>query len=160
MKAITKNSSKADEIECMESIAKSIPDGTYLKDLFTRDFISWVSEQIKNDFPPDIMGTLQNQYNVNSQNTLDYNNELNAMRHSTNELIVKTTESYNELHAKIDNLTAKNERLSEFDRLYHQTWDKLCDAINESNNRMDKINELSKVINDMKIIIFDLEHTK
>ena len=46
----------------------------------------------------------------------------------------------------------------EYERQYHDTWDKLCNAINESNNRMDKINELSDTINRMKVIIFDLEH--
>ena len=68
MKQITKDSSKSDEIECIESVAKAIPEGTYLKDLFSREFISWVSEQIRNDFPP----TLWEHYRTNiilTQNT-------------------------------------------------------------------------------------------
>jgi len=51
---LSKNPSKAEEIEFVEQVAALVPDGAYLKELFTTQFVGWVSEQIKNDFPPNL----------------------------------------------------------------------------------------------------------
>jgi hypothetical protein len=51
-------SGKAEEIAFITNLADDIRPGTYLADLFTKNFVSWVVEQIRNDFTPDLMGAL------------------------------------------------------------------------------------------------------
>jgi hypothetical protein len=56
--AITKlntNSLKVEEIEALKEIADLLPDGTYLKSLFSTKLVEWAEQNILNDFPPDIM---------------------------------------------------------------------------------------------------------
>lgn len=55
---INLNSSKADEVAFLRRLAKAIPDGTYLKALFTPALLGWVEQEISGDFTPDIMGRL------------------------------------------------------------------------------------------------------
>jgi len=52
-------SGKAEEIAFITNLAEDIQAGTYLADLFTKNFVSWVVEQIRNDFTPDLMGALE-----------------------------------------------------------------------------------------------------
>jgi len=51
----TDDPAKAEEIVVLEKLQK-IYSGTdtYLKDFFTDKLVGWVSQQIKNDFPPDL----------------------------------------------------------------------------------------------------------
>ena len=47
--------SKAEEIAIIEKLHEFFKGSdTYLKSLFSDDFLGWVSQQIKNDFPPDL----------------------------------------------------------------------------------------------------------
>jgi hypothetical protein len=52
-------SGKAEEIAFITNLAEDIQAGTYLAQLFTKNFVSWVVEQIRNDFTPDLMGALE-----------------------------------------------------------------------------------------------------
>jgi len=59
-------SGKAEEIAFITNLAEDIQAGTYLADLFTKNFVSWVVEQIRNDFTPDLMGALEQAHIENS----------------------------------------------------------------------------------------------
>jgi hypothetical protein len=62
------DSGKAEEIAFITNLAEDIQAGTYLADLFTKNFVSWVVEQIRNDFTPDLMGALEQAHIENSHN--------------------------------------------------------------------------------------------
>ncbi len=51
---LTKKASKPEEIAHLQALAGTIEPGTYLDSLFSGPFMTWVAEQIKNDFPPDL----------------------------------------------------------------------------------------------------------
>jgi len=74
---ITPNSdaSKAEEIAWLENLALDIQSNTYLDSLFTPHFVAWVSEQIRNDFNPDLLGALELQHILNSQTVLQAERE-------------------------------------------------------------------------------------
>lgn len=58
---------KAEEIAFITHLAEDVQPGTYLADLFTKNFVSWIVEQIRNDFTPDLYGALEHQHELNSQ---------------------------------------------------------------------------------------------
>lgn len=53
------NTSKADEIALLYGFANLCQQGSYLNGLFSREFVTWVEENIKNDFPPDMFDHLK-----------------------------------------------------------------------------------------------------
>ena len=139
-------------------MASHIPEGTYLKDLFTREFIAWVSERIKNDFTPDIVAELQHQYNINSDERLAWARQETQYVIAARDAAQKITDSYNELHRQIDQLTTVNKSLEAYPKMYQEKHEQLCDVIRESNDRMDLINEQQRKIDQLKIRLYDLEH--
>ena len=117
-----------------------------------------MSEQIKNDFSPDIIGTLDHEYIQSSEARLDIARQKADYEYQLRQMTQKVTDSYNELHRQIDQLTTVNKSLEAYPKMYQDKHEQLCDVIRESNDRMDLINEQQRKINQLKIRLYDLEH--
>ena len=65
------DASKEQEITFLNKVAESIPPNSYLTDLFTPKFLNWVTQAIKNDFPPDLFDWYEKQSNELSDQRLE-----------------------------------------------------------------------------------------
>lgn len=105
-KTITKlgnDPSKAEEISFFNEIAESIPQNSYLKDFFRREVISFVEEQIRNDFPADIWDWLNQEEKIKF-----YQKDLDEKTKT----IFSMTEQSNDYLAVIDSLKDQTQRQS------------------------------------------------
>ena len=57
---LPENPAKADEIRCLKEIAESIPQDTYLSNLFTKSFVDQLEQEILDDHCLDIGNELRN----------------------------------------------------------------------------------------------------
>lgn len=82
------DASKLEEIIWLTNLAEDIHTAeasSYLASLFTPDLIGWVSNQINNDFPPDLYDYYQGEIIKNSDLTCKLSNLQNALDGATKE---------------------------------------------------------------------------
>jgi len=99
-------SGKAEEIAFITNLAEDIQAGTYLADLFTKNFVSWVVEQIRNDFTPDLMGALE-------QAHIDHSHVVCQAEREARQLVDSKAGEIKALLTKVDELSNENHRYQE-----------------------------------------------
>lgn len=113
---------KADEIGLIERCAQEFDNsGTYLQSFFTPALAAWVAEQIRNDFPPDLYGSLQYQWAQSAEAMNAAKLAQNAQRET--EIAANAAgRQYAELCEKVATEEAKwHERLADVQGQY-QKW--------------------------------------
>jgi len=53
MISMSDDPSKDEEIKVLHKLAENMPEGSYLAQLFTPDFVGWVQDRIRGDIFPD-----------------------------------------------------------------------------------------------------------
>lgn len=105
---VSAESSKADEVNAIGKIAANMPSGSYLSSLFTQDLVDWVSEQIRWDFTPDLLG--------NMQHAIEQSDEKLALANAAirdSEIMQRRLErKVEELEAALDEANGKADRLA------------------------------------------------
>jgi len=112
--------SKAEEIAFIEEVAESVPDNSYLKMLFTKQFMNWLREQIRNDFYPNL-------YEFWQQDVSDIENlhlEISRLKfqvEDTNKVLAVKSKALSDLQEVFN--TAQEAAGRNYDKLYYQLED-------------------------------------
>ena len=151
IKNFTSDSTKVDEISVLEQIAESMPSGSYLRDFFSNPLVSWVSEQIRNDFPADLMDWYR-QEEKRSQN--EQSNRL-AVEHQLANLkdkMEKEQVAQAEFEARVEERIARqNKQNEQLAAGYQELYDRIA-ALEEERDAANR-----KVI-ELKVKLFDIQN--
>lgn len=159
---INSQSGKAEEIAFLEKIAKSIPEGTYLKDFFSKELVDFIAWRISNDWTCDLMKEYNSEIEehgnhnaINSQQIAETKKYLKIANEKieTLELRLQHANQDNQDLAEKLNTTANELRQEreEFAEKY-AAWYHKGNAMVEENLALD-----SEIIK-LKAKIYDLEH--
>ena len=86
MKTVNSDSTKAEEIQHLKDLAATCKPGSYLADLFTPAFIAHIETLIRNDWPPDILGELQEEINRDIKKDSQHLDEIRRATHEIKKL--------------------------------------------------------------------------
>lgn len=151
IKILTKSASKADEIKWIETVAGLVQTGTYLESFFQKDLVTWVCEQIKNDFPPEIWEYYRGEIEENGNARVAVQ-EMETRLASAKSANAQLNENYQKLQEQINGVSASlrtaNEKIQEL-----VTKNFYAEETHEK-----EIEAQAAEIMKLKAMIFDLEH--
>lgn len=155
---ITSQASKAEEIAILNKVAQVFQPGTYIHDLFTERFLSWVETQLKNDFPPDV-------FMVIDQLAED---SANANKHTTGALTALEMEERAHKRTKEQAERAKEQAQAEYQDIasrFREMADQKLDAYAKCNeyafelgNAETLIAKQTAEIQALKVKLYDLQN--
>lgn len=151
-KRFTQNMSKTEEIEAIEGLYAQVAGlGLYVTDLFTPGFVAWVSEQIKNDFPPDLY-----QWYTGAKQDRD-----NALAKAQNDLANAKREiasAESAITALQDKAKSDGEKINNLAIAYNNANDDITNLRYQMNDAESTIENLQSTVLRLKAHIYDLEH--
>jgi chromosome segregation ATPase len=155
---LTSTASKQEEIDLLKKVSTLFQHGTYTADLFSEMFLSWHEQQLRNDFPPNVMDILtdaRNQANKSEAARLQAlmqldqeKGKLKVLEAQRAEEITRSDKLYNHL---MDNYNHISGRLDE-------TQDKLTEAHNKYFQATDQLKDLESLVIKLKAQLFDLQN--
>jgi len=135
--------SKAEEIEIIEKLHAAFKGSdTYLASLFTDDFLGWVSNQIKNDFPPDVYG-----FGINASTFLEV--KIKSLKKE------KTQNQFDKVELKKE-LSLKKEQIDNLDKIIGSRDERMIADSEEKTQLEEKIDKLQMENVTLKVKLYDL----
>jgi hypothetical protein len=150
----TQDPSKQEEIEYIQEIASSIPDGAYLKGLFTDEFIGWVERKIKDDWTLDILNDLEHYITQASKAEQAFREcQENAKRDFKcyEDHIEQLKQEIATIHKN------KDRRFNQVNEQYSNTWNKLHELRNEYARTCNYLEDASAKIQEQSLEILKLK---
>lgn len=157
--AIPRDASKAEEIQWIETAAKlaTANSGTHLADLFTGRMVTWVTEQIKNDFPPDLYGHMIQADKDAAETSSKLRGEIDRLTAELSRHFKQNKDVMDALQRETDaaNELAETRRIQ---RDHEMERGKLLVADNDELVR--NLEDANEEIRRLKLMIFDMEHPR
>lgn len=152
--------SKAEEMQALIKVAKLFQPGTYLHDLFTERLIDWVAEQLKNDFPPDVMDVLADRLerlNRSESNAVQLGNELESVKKVTARNIERLDRDHADTIQRMEvRLEQTSTNCQYFQDLAGTNWEQVQSLSNELHHTVTRLNEAEAEIVNLKVKLYDL----
>lgn len=150
-KVLTVNSSKDEELTEFHNFASRCLEGSYLRSLFTKDFMTWVKNKIEDDVCPDMMEYLA----ATNIELLECKKLMNSCTNECSELVKK-------LGACEEQLKQVCNARSESENRFHKLVTDLDKLAFERKEEIDHLEALlmveeTKVIS-LKVKLFDLQN--
>lgn len=146
MKDLVEKASKQEEIEWLQALAKSVQGkDLYLADLFTEKLVNWAAEAIRNDFPPNVMESLDTAWSEETK----AHDDLKAAAREIEER--KKGES-----EKLERITLLENHLRNYDERIRDLTEQVQDRLEEANAMLNEKEVLEAEIIRLKARLFDL----
>lgn len=153
--SLSADPSKQEEIDFLEAITEIVPKNSYLSNLFTKPAVSWLRQQIRDDFVCDLYYNWQEAEKESAKrqdDLIDCMNERDADK-------VKYVESRQELMEALNNNDAEHRELV---KRLHTEIETLATMRNEAQNNWDNAENQLRAANqkvmELKAKLYDLEH--
>lgn len=132
--------SKQQEIDFLNEVAESIPDGAYLKGLFTEKFVNFIAQKIRDDWYCDFM----DMYQAEIDRADDAGAELRAFQKDFEGYTTKTNREIEGLSKKIETLSLLAQSKSDIiDQMVEARWEKEREHNNEKQEWRDEFNKVA-----------------
>lgn len=168
MNTVTSQASKAEEMDALikgiRRLANRFENGTYIHDLFSEHFLSWVEGQLRNDFPPDIMDALQAAVHAQSKAEAEVN-RLNFTLQTANDnyardMAVQSQLFQNEISTLRESLQHETERAEYFRKQSGEHYDELVATQQQADIVSGALDDAVKEITALKAKLYDLQNPK
>jgi hypothetical protein len=146
IKELNEKESKNEEINWLEEIAKSVQGkDLYVADLFTERFVSWVSIQIHNDFPPDVMAEMEHARDGETAAN-------DSLRLAGKEIEARDLD----LVKKSERIIALENRIGELDGEIRKGLDRITEVYEVAAGLSNANEDLKSEVTRLKVKLFDL----